>query len=384
MCETRRLSMKLKVDESNPIKYYVEVYYLVRLKDGAYDQLESQFENDEISIAELLNNANIRTEELDENNNPIYEESDDAPIYVKEGQIHPGIEKEYLGSFADGVDEFEENGNPKVTIGASNPGAHLVWRMVVSNPVDDYATTMKNYTVVEQLPSPYVFDDNYQDASYTGATYKPIIAKFDSNGNMTTVWMGDDATNPFVMPTFSGDDNRTLTWTFNGDTWALEPGESLHIVIPTKVVGAGVSGTFLNTAQVITQQDFAKKDVSNGTYIDENTIEDTDFANISLYVTSSYKEIEYDPALAPDADYEQPAQDSAVGKKVNEVLDNTVQGHQGEKVKYTLNIKNESPARLSDLIVIDRFPYVGDIGVIADYERKSSFEIGRASCRERV
>ena len=56
-------------------------------------------------------------------------------------------------------------------------------------------------------------------------------------------------------------------------------------------------------------------------------------------------------------------------------MDNYVQGHQGEVVKYTLNVTNESKVNIKDLVLIDRLPYVGDIGVIATYPRDSAFEV---------
>lgn len=49
---------------------------------------------------------------------------------------------------------------------------------------------------------------------------------------------------------------------------------------------------------------------------------------------------------------------------------------QGEDVTYTLNVKNEATATtIANMVVIDRLPYVGDIGVIAGYGRGSAFEV---------
>ena len=77
-------------------------------------------------------------------------------------------------------------------------------------------------------------------------------------------------------------------------------------------------------------------------------------------MTTSYKEIEYNPDLY-EASYEQPLLDTGISKKdENGVLDNYVEGHQGELVKYTLNVKNESKVNIKDLAIIDRLPYVGD------------------------
>ena len=43
----------------------------------------------------------------------------------------------------------------------------------------------------------------------------------------------------------------------------------------------------------------------------------------------------------------------------------------GEDVTYTLNVKNEATTTtIANMVVIDRLPYVGDIGVIAGYGRE--------------
>lgn len=147
------------------------------------------------------------------------------------------------------------------------------------------------------------------------------------------------------------------------------------IKFATAVKDVGSYGAFLNTAKLTTSSEFDRENIEQGVKTSDKTIENTAFANIYSHMTTSYKEIEYDPDLY-DADYEQPKKDTGISKKDDDGnLKNYVQGHQGEVVKYTLNVKNESLVNMKNLAIIDRLPYVGDIGVIADYPRDSSFDV---------
>ena len=48
---------------------------------------------------------------------------------------------------------------------------------------------------------------------------------------------------------------------------------------------------------------------------------------------------------------------------------------QGEDVTYELHIKNNSPVALENMTIIDRLPYVGDLGLVSGYERFSAFGV---------
>ncbi|MBO5179546.1 MAG: Cna B-type domain-containing protein, partial [Clostridia bacterium] len=308
-------------------------------------------------------------EETDDNGDPILNDTDSATVSLNKGNIYPGEEKEFLGSFPNGEKNKDDEGNAVITAGSANIGANLVWKITINNGDGDFSTNMVDYKVVDTLPDPYIFDDNYENDTYAGAKYNPSIIVFDENGNIKKSLKGLD----FIKPEIT--DTRVLTWNFNGEEWQLKPNEKLEIIFPSRVENAGEIGAFLNTAKLVTTQVFTRDDVTTGDFVDEKTIESSDFANIYAFMTSSHKEIEYNPTLAGDVDYKQPDYDVGVSEKVDGVLKNTIEGQPNEKVKYTLNVKNESQVRIKDLVIIDRMPYEGDIGVIADYSRNSAFEV---------
>ena len=367
----KQLTITFDVTDGNVVDREFDIYYLVEIDNEKLQSMLSDIENGiDIDVLNLKNTVNVKSNKIDENNKPIIDLSDSSDVNVNDGVLYPGIEKEYSGFFASGDTKLDEDGNIVLSNGSANAGANLVWKITVKNEDKDSAKDMRNYQVKDILPEQYYFDDNYLDNSYIGAKYYPSIVIYDKNGNEVKSWKNND----FILPT-GYKEGKELTWDFTGEEYYLKPGYSMEIKFSTRVKYAGTYGAFLNTTQLITNSDFEKENIENGVIVSDNTIEDTSYANIYSYMTTSYKEIEYDPELY-NANYKQPDFDTGISIKDNNgVLDNYVQGHQGEPVKYTLNITNESKVNIKDLVVIDRLPYVGDIGVIAKYTRDSAFEV---------
>ena len=357
------------VDNTKSVKF--DVYYLVEVDQTKLSNMISKMDAGiDVDAIDLINSANVKSNNTDSNGQPLVDLTDTTKVTVNDGILYPGIEKDYVGSFAPGETKVDSEGNVQITTGSANAGSSLVWQVTVNNADKDAAKKMRNYTVNDILPEIYKFNANYLNDSYTGAKYYPSIVIYKKDGTVKKSWSGKD----FILP--SGYENSNeLTWNFNGEDYYLDPGEKMVIKFATAVKDVGSYGAFLNTAKLTTSSKFDKENIEQGVKTSNKTIENTAFANIYSHMTTSYKEIEYDPSLY-NADYKQPEKDTGISKKDNDGnLKNYVQGHQGEIVKYTLNVKNESLVNMKNLAIIDRLPYVGDIGVIADYPRDSSFDV---------
>lgn len=367
----KELTATIEMCDNSSVNVEFDVYYLAKVNAEKIEAMIQDIENgNSVEFIDLKNTANVKSENKDENDKPIVDLSDSTNVNVNDGILYPGIEKEYEGFFASGDTKVDQEGNVELSNGSANAGANLVWKVTVSNADKDSAKDMRNYKVKDILPEPYYFDNNYLDDNYTGAKYYPSITIYDKNENLINSWKAKD----FILPE-GYKDSRELVWDFSGEEYCLKPGYKMVIKFSSKVKEAGSYGAFLNTAQLTTNTEFNKENVESGVVVSDNKIEDTAFADIYSHMTTSYKEIEYNPDIY-DADYEQPKFDTGISKKdANGLLDNYVQGHQGEVVKYTLNVTNESKVNIKDLVLIDRLPYVGDIGVIATYPRDSAFEV---------
>ena len=357
------------VDNAKSVKF--DVYYLVEVDQTKLNDMISKMDAGmDVDAIDLINNANVKSNNTNSDGQPLVDLTDTTKVTVNDGVLYPGIEKDYVGSFAPGETKVDSEGNVQITTGSANAGSSLVWQVTVNNADKDAAKKMRNYTVNDILPEIYKFDANYLNDSYTGAKYYPSIVIYKKDGTVKKSWSGKD----FILPSGYEDSNE-LTWNFNGEDYYLDPGEKMVIKFATAVKDVGSYGAFLNTAKLTTSSKFDRENIEQGVKTSDKTIENTAFANIYSHMTTSYKEIEYDPSLY-NADYKQPEKDTGISKKDNNGnLKNYVQGHQGEVVKYTLNVKNESLVNMKDLAIIDRLPYVGDIGVIADYPRDSSFDV---------
>ena len=367
----KKLNIEFNLTSYSATSTSFDIYYLVEVDQTKLQEMITNIENGiDIDSIDLLNEANVKSTNVDESGKPLIDFTDDTKVNVNDGILYPGIEKEYTGFFGSGETKVDSEGNVQLSTGSANAGANLVWQVTVDNADKDSAKSMRNYTVNDILPGIYEFDARFLDDTYTGAKYYPSIVIYKKDGSEKKSWKGKD----FILPTGYENSNE-LTWNFEGEDYYLDPGEKMVIKFSTKVKSAGSYGAFLNTARLTTTSEFTKENIGNGVQISDKTIENTDFANVYSYMTTSYKEIEYNPDLY-DASYEQPLLDTGISKKdENGILDNYVEGHQGELVKYTLNVKNESKVNIKDLAIIDRLPYVGDIGVIAKYPRDSAFEV---------
>lgn len=236
----------------------------------------------------------------------------------------PKIEKEAYAYFASNA--------RAVTMGAdgAEPGAYIVWRIKVTNDSnEENGETMNDYSIVDTLPSNYNYGGNSFGAAYpstitdTNLQTGKIIKRL-ANGEVTQ--LGYD------RPSTSG---STVTWNFNGE-YALEPGESIEFTFYT-YPSSNNSGVYKNIAEVKLNDTIYEAE-------DELELSSSDVFSVNAVKTSSTKEAEI-------------AEDKST-------------------VTYTLNVKNESTEEtIKNLTIIDRLPFVGDIGVLTDGKRHSECDV---------
>lgn len=132
-------------------------------------------------------------------------------------------------------------------------------------------------------------------------------------------------------------------------------------------------GTITNTGYATFEQAFTVHDVVAG---EANGKEIHNYANYNIVglTTESWKTITYtsqDHTVANNG-HEDPITDTGYSR---EPTHNYVQGMQTEDVTYEIIVKNTSTQNLENFVVIDRLPFVGDKGLVSDYERNSAFEV---------
>ena len=278
-------------------------------------------------------------------------------ITVVENTMHPGIGKQGLGSFAKSASHFSEIGS------IVNAGDNIAWSIVVKNGMtaDGDGIPMTEYTVKDVLPSIYT----YMPAGEVNlADWEPSIVKTKADGTKEVL----DYTDAVVKIDDTG--IRSAVWEFKGGNYVLQPNEFITIEFATKLADgqAGVQGVITNQAQLNVAGRYIPENISSGFEI-EGGIADNAVFNILSIATSSYKEIEY---ISDGHSYD-PVYDK--GDSRYNSPDNYVQGMQGENVTYTLNVTNSSNQPINQISIIDRLPFVGDIGVITGLQRESAFDV---------
>ena len=249
----------------------------------------------------------------------------DSSVRLASKTPKPRIEKEAYAFFA-------SNANT-VTMGAdgAEPGAYIVWRIKVTNDsTAENGETMSSYSIVDTLPSNYIYGGNESGSVYPAT----IIDDYLKTGKMIKR-SADGAVNPldYRAPSQSG---SIVTWNFSDNSYALAPGDSIEFTFYT-YPSLNTSGVYKNTAEVVLNDTIYEAE-------DELELSSSDAFSVNAVKTSSTKEAK----LAEDK----------------------------STVTYTLNVKNESTAEtIKNLTIIDRLPFVGDTGVLTDGKRHSKCDV---------
>ena len=321
----------------------LDIYYDVKLSDELKTALKSELASEgTYRSAELANSVYFHGDNKFEvynagRNTGIISDTitDSNTVIVRSSAIQPGIKKEAYGYFAPQSSSIIENSSGTDLA----PGAYLIWKITVYNGGSDGGKTMKDYTVTDTVPEGYVFaagKNNSQNVSYPSSLSDELlktgaVVKVDSNGNRTSLAKLDPAT-----------DNNKVTWTFNGDQYALQPGEHIEFTMLTipENEDSTTSGIYRNVATLTASDKIYKERVYAGVYEDGSITDDASFALNSI-ATASEKVIVGD-----------------IGE------DGTVQ--------YKLTVKNESSSDdITNLCIIDKLPYLNDTGVLTEQKRGS-------------
>ncbi|MBO5164072.1 MAG: hypothetical protein J6B75_06450, partial [Ruminococcus sp.] len=301
---------------------------------------------------------------------------DSADITFTKIPPKPGFAKSGVASLPG---EFDANSADfsRAEHGFITAGDNLVWDLVIYNgngsDEDIASLSIAGKKVTDVLPSCYelggvigagkvtLADGNYKttvEEKETGS----LSELYTMNGKLDTKLIADETVKG--KPVF----------TIPEGTPALGKNEAYVIRIWTKCKdGMETEGVITNQGYIDLETEYTQSEVAAGEPKGSELWNTANYSIVGL-TTESYKEIEYvgQGHTVADKGHDDPITDNGISTKATK---NFVQGMQGEDVIYTLHIKNTSPIDLEGWTIIDRLPYVGDVGLVSGYERSSAFNV---------
>ena len=346
----------------NGDKICLLIFYKARLTSEKAEEIYKKLKDskDSLVLETFKNTATLKATKpfINSEGKVGTETSDSDNFTIEEDTTHISFEKAAEGCYAGGEDY-----NGQLTTIGGTAGSKIVWKLVINN--DTYGNggaALTNYSILDTLPSGY----QYQQ-SETGEYENTMVVYKKSDGKVLRKIT-------FVEPTIDKD-KGTISWAFDtakNSDFQLEPGEYLEIKYATSIKSTDDSkdGIYTNHAK-LTVHGYTEPGTVPGEDDFDKEYEDSASYTLSSVATSSVKTIAYNRHANHKKD---PKDDTGSGDRP--MPENYVEGMQGEDVTYTLNVKNEATTTtIANMVVIDRLPYVGDIGVIAGYGRGSAFEV---------
>ena len=291
----------------------------------------------------------------------------------------PGFAKLAVASFAgqtydDGTTDIHKVGEGYITAGDT-----LIWQTVLYNGRGDSTDVadlkLDGVTLTDNLPATYQFSNE------TGLQMTYQVLDLTHNGDGSSTFETD--TNGLLKngtPVFENDgvyeikDNGTKL-VIHADKLGkttLEKNKCIVFQFATTVKdGQESEGVITNTGYATIDQPFSTEDTVAGEKQDNQIWSYANY-NIVGLTTESWKTITYENNGHAGTPHTDPATDTGYSRQPTH---NYVQGMQGEDVTYELHIKNNSPVALENMTIIDRLPYVGDLGLVSGYERFSAFGV---------
>ena len=346
----------------NGDKICLLIFYKARLTSEKAEEIYKKLKDskDSLVLETFKNTATLKATKpfINSEGKVGTETSDSDNFTIEEDTTHISFEKAAEGCYAGGEDY-----NGQLTTIGGTAGSKIVWKLVINN--DTYGNggaALTNYSILDTLPSGY----QYQQ-SETGEYENTMVVYKKSDGKVLRKIT-------FVEPTIDKD-KGTISWAFDtakNSDFKLRPGEYLEIKYATSIKSTDDSkdGIYTNHAK-LTVHGYTEPGTVPGEDGFNKEYEDSASYTLSSVATSSVKTIAYNRHANHKKD---PKDDTGSGDRP--MPENYVEGMQGEDVTYTLNVKNEATTTtIANMVVIDRLPYVGDIGVIAGYGRGSAFEV---------
>ena len=293
----------------------------------------------------------------------------------------PGFAKLAVASYA-GKD-YQNADFQKVENGYITAGDTLIWQAVLYNGKGETDTAGKatlngeelgrldltDVTLTDNLPSCYEFDN-------TSYPTKCFVVPLKADGSFAVDKYGMvTGTGAAIKTTANGD---SVSWDVSSVTGTgvtegkLEPNYAIVVQFATTVKdGQEKEGVITNTGYATIDQPFTAEDTVAG---EKRDTQIWNYANYNIVglTTESWKTITYTNQNHTGTPHTDPATDTGYSRQPTH---NYVQGMQGEDVTYELHIKNNSPVALENMTIIDRLPYVGDLGLVSGYERFSAFGV---------
>ena len=286
----------------------------------------------------------------------------------------PGFAKLAVASFAGqtyNADDVQPVENGYITAGDT-----LIWQTVLYNGRGDSTDVadlkLDGVTLTDNLPPTYQFSNE------TGLqmTYQELTLTHNSDGSST--FKANDKTGllesgtPVPRDAYKIDGSKLIIYADKLGKATLAPNKCIVFQFTTTVKdGQEKEGVITNTGYASVTQPFSTEDTVAGEKRDDQIWSYANY-NIVGLTTESWKTITYTNQNHTGTPHTDPATDTGYSRQPTH---NYVQGMQGEDVTYELHIKNNSPVDLENMTIIDRLPYVGDLGLVSGYERFSAFGV---------
>ena len=286
----------------------------------------------------------------------------------------PGFAKLAVASFAgqtyDDTTAVQKVGNGYITAGDT-----LIWQTALyngrGNSTDVADLKLDGVTLTDNLPATYQFSNE------TGLqmTYQVLDLTYNRDGSSTfetdTNGLLKNGT-PVPSDAYKIDGTKLIISVDKLGKTTLAKNKCIVFQFATTVKdGQESEGVITNTGYATIDQPFSAEDTVAGEKQDNQIWSYANY-NIVGLTTESWKTITYTNQNHTGTPHTDPATDTGYSRQPTH---NYVQGMQGEDVTYELHIKNNSPVDLENMTIIDRLPYVGDLGLVSGYERFSAFGV---------
>ena len=285
----------------------------------------------------------------------------------------PGFAKLAVASFAGQT--YDDTAVQPVGNGYITAGDTLIWQTVLYNGRGDSTDVadlkLDGVTLTDNLPATYQFSNE------TGLQMTYQVLDLTHNGDGSSTFQVNDKTGLLEGGTKVPDtaykiDGSKLIISVDKLAAKLAKNKCIVFQFATTVKdGQESEGVITNTGYATIDQPFTAEDTVAGEKQDNQIWSYANY-NIVGLTTESWKTITYTNQNHTGTPHTDPATDTGYSR---EPTHNYVQGMQGEDVTYELHIKNNSPVALENMTIIDRLPYVGDLGLVSGYERFSAFGV---------
>ena len=355
----------------NPYGSGVKLTYKTKLTADKAQELANSTAK-KVTLTNTLSKVTV-VEGKNDGSDRVISPEDKVDISFTKTTPAPGFAKLAVASFAGQT--YDDTAVQPVGNGYITAGDTLIWQTVLYNGRGDSTDVadlkLDGVTLTDNLPATYQFNNE------TGLqmTYQVLDLTYNSDGSST--FQVNDKTGLLeggtkVPGTAYKIDGSKLIISVDKLEAKLEKNKCIVFQFTTTVKdGQESEGVITNTGYATIDQPFTAEDTVAGEKQDNQIWSYANY-NIVGLTTESWKTITYTNNGHNGTPHTDPATDTGYSRQPTH---NYVQGMQGEDVTYELHIKNNSPVALENMTIIDRLPYVGDLGLVSGYERFSAFGV---------